>query len=249
MKKFVKKIIAHSKKEDKSGKFFKNGLVEIILVKIGILLALAIYGFYLNYTEQKKIKAYFVSIHEELQPVIKNGEIKSKQMDSLIIKISNSLQILNSKNKDSLVYLRENLGPLVSVNNQPFSFPAIKELLNSSYFSKVKNKETVSLLRELQQQLAIINDSYKFSKNRYLLSIEPFMNEFVNYTEIALPKQKAKLIEGGPPTDYNKMYENMILWNLLSQKLESYKGQVLRQEEFIKLLQALNTNLKNQIEK
>ncbi len=249
MKPLVKKIITHSKKEDKSGKFLKNGLVEILLVKIGILLALAIYGFYLDYVEQKKVKAYFVSIHQEIEPAIKNGVIKTKQIDTLILKTTNCLQILNSKNKDSLIYLQHNLEPLVRVSNQIFSFPAVNELFNSDYISKVKNKETVGLLRQMQQQLITIKDIHKYHENKHLLTIQPFMNEFFNYSEIALPKHKAQLIEGGPPTEYSKLYNNMVLWNLLSQKLEGYKAQIIRQENFGELLIKLNESIKKQIDK
>ena len=248
MNKFVKRIITHSKKEDKSGKFLKNGLVEIILVKVGILLALAIYGFYLDHVEQKKIEEYFISIHQEIEPAIKKGEEKNKQINTLIVKVTNCLNIINAKNIDSLKYLKDNLGPLVSVNSQTISFPAAKELSNNSYISKVKNKETVNLLRKMQQQLIVINEKHKFNTNRYLLTVEPFTNVFFNYSEIALPKQKEFLIDGGPATDYDKVFNNMVLWNLLSQKLEGYKSHLHRQKEFIILLKALNTNLKNQID-
>ena len=39
----------------------------------------------------------------------------------------------------------------------------------------------------------------------------------------------------------------MVLWNLLSQKLEGYKSQVIRQENLGKLLKALSENLESQI--
>ena len=247
MKPIVKKIIDHSKKEDKSGRFLKNGLVEILLVKVGILLALAIYGWYVDHQEKKKIRDYFVSISQEIKPAIPKAIDKSKQTDSLIIKTARCLQILNSKNKDSLSYLKSNLGPLVLVRSQEFSFPAVTELLNGSYIEKVKNKETIALLRELKQQLSIINDNHNYNTNRYLLAIEPFTNKYLNYSEISLPKNQALLIPGGPKTNYDALFDNMELWNLLSQKLEGYKSQVIRQHELIALLKSLVENLERQI--
>ena len=247
MNKFLKRLVDHSKKEDKSGRFLKNGLVEILLVKAGILLALAIYSWYVEYQEKLKIKEYFTSISQEIKPAIPIAKDKAKQTDSLIIKTVRCLEILNSKNIDSLPYLKTNLGPLVWVNSQEFSFPAVTELLNGSYIEKVKNKETIALLRELKQQLSIINDNHDYSTNRYLLAIEPFTNKYLNYTEVALPTKQSLLVQGGPETNYEAFFENMVLWNLLSQKLEGYKSQVIRQENLGKLLKALSENLESQI--
>lgn len=247
MKKFAKKIIDHTKKEDKTGRFLKNGLVEILLVKVGILLALAIYGWYVDYQEKKKIKEYFTSISQEIKPAIPVVKDKAKQTDSLIIKTVACLEILNSKNRDSLVYLKSNLGPLVWVRSQEFSFPAVTDLLNGSYIEKVKNKETIALLRELKQELNILNENHNYNTNRYLSAIEPFTNKYINYAEVSLPKKQAVLIKGGPETNYDALLNNIELWNLLSQKLEGYKSQVMRFENLGKLLKALSENLESQI--
>ena len=249
MNPFVKRVVAHSKKEDKSGRFIKNGLIEIILFKVAILLALAIYGIYTDYVEQQKIKAYFVSMQHELEPAIENGKIKNKEIDTLIIQVTNCLKIIASPNKDSLVYLQENLGAFVTVPNQIFTFPATKELSTNGYISKIKNKETVKLLRKMQQELLKINDAHENSMNRYLFSIEPFTNKYANYAAISPQKEKALLIEGGPKADYHTFHENMVLWNLLTQKLKEYKLQVIRQREFVLILQDLKENIKKQVDK
>ncbi len=245
MDKLVKQIIKHSKKEDKSGKFLSNGLVEILLVKVGILLALAIYGFYLNYVEQKKIHAYFLSIHNEISPILKKDIPQTKYLDASILKVTNCLNILNSKNKDSISYLKNNLGPIVKINNNVHFFPAVKEFLASTYFSKVKNKETIELLRDLKNQLATISRDYNYSERRYLLTIEPFMNNYVNYLEITNLQLKNK----GPKSDFNALYNNVTMWNILSQKLKNLNNQLTRQHEFGSLLNKLNTNLENQLNK
>lgn len=247
MKPFVKRLVNYSKKEDKSGRFIKNGLIEIILFKIAILLALAVYGIYTDYVEQKKVKSYFVSIQHELEPAIDKGQIKNKEIDTLIQKVTNCLKIINSKNKDSVIYLQENLGAFVKVPKQIFSFPASAELSENGYLSKVKNNETVKLLRQMQQELNIINNEHKNSMDRYLYRIEPFMDKHVNYTDIASLKEKKLLVNGGPKTDYTVFYNDMVIWNLLTQKLEDYKLQVIRQRQFVDLLQELKENIKEQV--
>ena len=247
MNKFAKKLVEHSKKEDKSGRFLKNGLVELVLVRLIILLALAAYGWYVDYQEKKKIKQYFTSISAEIKPAIPMASAKAKQTDSLIIKTTNCLEILASKNRDSLPYLKSNLGPLVWVRSQEFSFPALSEFLNGTYLQKVKNKTTIKLLRQLKQQLDMLNQNHNYNTQRYLYAIEPFTNKHLNYTEVVLPYKQALLVKGGPETDYNVFFNNMELWNLLSQKLEAYKSQIMRQQNLNKLLKDLVDNLEDQI--
>lgn len=110
-----------------------------------------------------------------------------------------------------------------------------------------KNKETIKLLRQMQQELFEINEAHKNSVNRYLFTIEPLTNNYLNYTSVQTAAKKAMLVEGGPETDYEYFYNNMVLWNLLSQKLEDYQLQLIRQHAFLDLLKNLKENLKSQL--
>lgn len=247
MKPFIKKIVEHSKKEDKSGKFLKNGLIEIILVKIGILLALAIYNFYLDYKDQKKIQAHFTSIHNEIAPALSMAKARYEVTDSLIFKVNTSLKILNSKNKDSIIYLKEYLSPLVEVRNQNYNFPELNVLLNNGYIEKVKNKETVKLLWKMQHQLDDINTAYNQNVMRHISLIDPFVNTHLNYPEIASPEKKKLLMVGGPEINYENLQGNIELWNLLNIELGNYKMQRIRQLNLVDLMQKLSDNISTQI--
>lgn len=248
MAKLVKQIVAYKKSEDKSGKVLKNRLVEILLVKVGILLALAIYGWYQDYREQQHIKEYFVGIYHEITPAVATAKAKKAQTDSLIIMTKRCLTILNSKNKDSIIYLKDNLAPLVSVRSQSFDFPMVKEFLGKDYTLKVKSKGTVKLLRKLQQQLAHINQAHQYNISQHQLVVEPFINKYINYSDVTFSKRKHLLVEGGPESKYEDLANNLELWNLLTYKLEGYQTQTLRQKDFVSLLQELDKTLKKQLE-
>ncbi|MCX7550510.1 hypothetical protein [Xanthomarina sp. F2636L] len=248
MAKLVKQLVDYKKSDDKSGKVLKNRLVEILLVKVGILLALAIYGWYQDYVEQKHIEEYFVNIYHEVTPAIAVGKAKKKQTDSLIIMTKRCLDILNTKNMDSIIYLKDNLGPLVTVRSQSFEFPMVKEFLSKDYTLKVKSKQTVKLLRKLQQQLSNINQVHDYNNNQHQLVVEPFINKWINYSEVAFPNRKKLLVAGGPETQYDHLLNNLELWNLLTYKLEGYQTQTIRQESFTLLLQDLDKTLRKQLE-
>lgn len=247
MNPFVKKVVAHSKKEDKSGKFLKNGLIEIILVKIGILLALAIYNFYLDYKEQEKIQAHFAGIHEEIVPALKTAKDRYILTDSLILKVTKSLNLLNSNTKDSMVNLKENLSPLIEVHLQNYNFQELDVLLSNGYIEKVKNKETVRLLWKMQHQLNDINTAYNQNVLRHVSLIEPFINTHLNYSEIASPEKKELLVIGGPEIDYASLHGNLELWNLLNNELGIYKTQRDRQLKLVELMQKLSENISKQL--
>lgn len=247
MAKLVKQLIDYKKSEDKSGKVLKNRLAEILLVKVGILLALAIYGCYQDHKEQQHIKEYFVSIYHEVSPAIAIGKAKTMQTDSLIHMTERCLHILNSKNKDSLIYLKDNLAPLVIIRSQSFDFPMVKEFLGNNYTVKVKSKKTIKLLRKLQQELSNINQAHEYSNNQHQLVVQPFINKWINYSEVTLPNRKKLLVQGGPKTQYDQLLSNLEVWNLLSLKLEAYKAQTIRQQNFTVLLQDLSKTLKNQL--
>ncbi|MCX7547103.1 hypothetical protein OS188_03960 [Xanthomarina sp. F1114] len=248
MDKLVKQLVAYKKSDDKSGVFLKNRLVEIIFVKLSVLLALAIYGWYQDYKEQQHVKEYFVGIYHEVNPAIAVGKSKKAQTDSLIIMTKKCLNILNSKNKDSIIYLKENLGPLVTVRTQSFDFPMVKEFLGKNYTHKAKSKETIKLLRKLQQQLSHINQTHQYNTNQHQLVVQPFINRSINYSEVAFPNRKKLLVQGGPETKYENIFDNLELWNLLSYKLEGYQKQVIAQKKFTLLLQDLDKTLKKQLE-
>ncbi|WP_299779952.1 hypothetical protein [uncultured Formosa sp.] len=246
-KKFVKQIVDYKINEDKSGKVLKNRLVEIILVKVGILLALAIYGIYQDYKEKKQMQATFLSMHKEIVPAIELGSDKLKQDKKLILDFKTCLQIINTKNKDSIKFLKQNIGSLVRVRNQEFSFPAIEDYINSGKVAKLKNRETAKLFRKMQFELKVLNAKHLYNINEYQLIIAPLTNKYFNYSQLATSEQQKNLVVGGPESNFDMVFNNLELWNILNQKLENYNYQKTHVTKFIKLLEELDQAIKKEI--
>ncbi|MBP1839601.1 hypothetical protein [Formosa algae] len=247
-KKFVKQIVDYKKSEDKSGKVLKNRLVEIILVKVGILLALAIYGIYQEYQEKKQMQATFLSMHKEIVPAIELGASKLKKDNQLIDNFEVCLHIINNKNLDSLDYLKKNIGPLLRVRNQEFSFPAVSDFVNSGKVAKLKNRETASLFRKMQYELNALNAKHAYNVNEYQLTIAPLTNKFLNYSELATPEQQENMVVGGPESNFDVLFDNLELWNIINQKLENYNYQKTHVVSFTKLLEELDEAIKTEID-
>ena len=170
MLKFFRKIRQNLLMENKTGKYFKYAIGEIILVVIGILIALQIN----NWNEARKDTAEEQKILLNLNTEFKTNLIK---LDSSILGIERSLKgmdsILNIMNKT--ISFDENPKTLdflfSKMINNPRFFPSsmvLKELESSGKLAKLKDPELKTLLYswnssqdELLVSVNISNNSYK----------------------------------------------------------------------------------------
>ncbi len=135
--------------ENKTGKYFKYAIGEIILVMIGILLALQVNNWNNNQIEKKKEANYIKNIHKEFQ-------LNNKQLDTVILyhnKVYNgAIKILNltpidiqGVNKDSLSFYISETFNHYTFNPQQSS---VNSLTNTSSFEIISNLELRELLQE-----------------------------------------------------------------------------------------------------
>jgi hypothetical protein len=173
MIKFFRKIRQNLLMENKTGKYFKYAIGEIVLVVIGILIALQIN----NANEDKKARNY----EHKMLTEIKNALVKDVEFFKNHL-IGNRLQriqkashffenylISDSINKDSINYHFNGLttGLQVTYNKGPY------EALKSTGIDKVNNDS----LRN-----GII-DLYEFKLPRYSGLITLYMDDYMTSTE------------------------------------------------------------------
>jgi len=148
MIKFFRHIRQNLIMENKTSKYFKYAIGEIVLVVIGILIALQINNWNENRKELKEEQKIIFSLNEEFKKNL-------TQLDSSIISIGKSLKgidsILKVMNKTITIDSNpEKLDKLLSkVINTPKFFPSsmvLKELESSGRLTKLKNPTLKSLL-------------------------------------------------------------------------------------------------------
>jgi uncharacterized membrane protein YgaE (UPF0421/DUF939 family) len=143
MIKFFRKIRQNLIMENKTGKYFKYAIGEIILVVIGILIALQIN----NWNESRKSKAFEQEILTQVQAnLIKDKQTLQDISLSFQKAINSSNKILESQwsiqDKDSLQYW---LGDIIQFDRfQPLT--NAYEVLKSKGLDQVQNKELRFLL-------------------------------------------------------------------------------------------------------
>lgn len=200
-------------------KYARYAIGEIVLVVVGILIALQVNNLNQSKIEGKEIINYLHKIHKECEASIKRIEFQKLFIDTLLLKNERSLYLLNLKNKDSLIELRETLGALGTAANTTLNLPIFEDFINQGFLAKVKND---SIKLEMQLMSSIIEYSDRtddYTNNQYHMSIEPYFYKHINYAEVV--NKRVGLTSGGPETNYEQFFNDLELWNLLTFKSES----------------------------
>ena len=142
MIKFFRHIRKSLLMENKTSKYFKYAIGEIILVMIGILLALQVNNWNEERIEKQKLSNYYERMYEELDSSRDNLADFGSQIDELVDLNRRSLEIINLKNRDSLHLLKGTLGALGTAYTNNFNFPIVEEFINEGNLSQVKNTKT-----------------------------------------------------------------------------------------------------------
>ncbi len=143
MIKFFRKIRQNLLMENKTGKYFKYAIGEIVLVVIGILIALQINNWNENRKENRKAESYLVNIKEDL--ILDTIQI-NKAIDHLEFSISKATKLLRLKSfenykADSLINLIPNMYYQLSINSQTFD-----KLINSGVTELTNHTEIFDLI-------------------------------------------------------------------------------------------------------
>ena len=221
MIKFFRKIRQNLLMENKTGKYLKYAIGEIILVVIGILIALSINNWNTSNSENKNLINYYQKITDEISNLSEGRQYFQKSVDTLIILNKKSLHILNLKNKDSLVHLNESIGALGTAYTANFTFPILEEFLEQGSLSKIKNDSLKYGFQAFKIAYNEVKEMDSYISNQYSTSIEPYFYKNINYANIVFDDYENQLVKGGPKTDYSKFFNNLELYNLLTFKLEA----------------------------
>ena len=172
MIKFFRKIRQNLLMENKTGKYFKYAIGEIVLVVIGILIALQIN----NWNEQRKESKLEFEMLNGLSNDLANNKMKIISMisrDSLIIAGNQHLlNLLKDNNSDFNDSLQFNFG---NINRYDVFFPQSMayESLKSKGFHTLRNDSLRTNIIELYDEIYFINSHIHELKGKiYIGSIE-----------------------------------------------------------------------------
>jgi len=176
MIKFFRKIRQNLLLENKTGKYFKYAIGEIVLVMIGILLALQVNNWNQNQGIKEQLKNYRTSLLSEIDKDFKEIE----RIDSLNLSYRSlineyfSLYNSNTIELDALLSKKKSTKP--RSQNFQSNLYSIDELITSGNISFFKQKEKLAIIT-LKKQIEL----YTYYEKEFVLATE---NRFDKYDDI-----------------------------------------------------------------
>ena len=175
MIKFFRHIRKSLLSENKTGKYIKYAIGEIILVVIGILIALQINNWNQSIKDKNSLNDYLIKIKshttEDIEQLVElaNGR---KQIADLCKKARNS--ILNKTEDDNLFLFKISGAAFADFYFKPNS-GGYESLKNSRYYGKINNTKLDSLLGKYHGLVDVIAENEK-SYNQYTVHQENYLD-------------------------------------------------------------------------
>ena len=249
MIKFFRQIRYNIIDQNKTSKYLKYAIGEIILVVIGILIALQVN----NWNEEQKLQHesndILKAIHSEFKS---NRKVLKERIDYLKNANKNAKLVLSLTGQNEEVLQKYNLDSIISnslkYGNYNPSNSTIQELISSGKLNLIKNE---NLKESLFNWLQILEDTDEDFKNQDLQAItmlEVYLSEniaFQNtilYSEFShLAEKESKLFDKKYEAIFNdlkfeNLYHGKYFWNAVMiehyQNLDSLASKIIVQTDY-----------------
>ena len=211
MIKFFRKIRQNLLMENKTGKYFKYAIGEIVLVVIGILIALAINNWNNERISKRRSIDYMESLVEDIRSDITQY---NNNIDSYLTDINNNKRLFINDD-----FKRLDVDSILKLVNV---FYLQNKTTNHTY-EKIKNSGLAeSLGNELTNEA--INDYYNIE---------------INYYEALLQWDKEHINEYSKFWFYNSNYESSSIRGYSSDKLPFLSSEEKRKNDLINLIESI----------
>ncbi len=247
MIKFFRHIRKQLLSENRFSKYFIYALGEIVLVVIGILIALGINNAYGNKKERSDLNQYYQKIMTELDSNIVYFKYQVENRKQYQIEGKHVLNLLAQNNTDSLNSLLRQISIVKEINSISPSFPTIEEFLSQELFAKIENDELKAQFQNFSVMYKFLGLVDEYTIDQYQISIEPFLINNFNYYEITSGYYSEISIEGGPPSKTDAIFEDLRLWNVVSNKIETWQYEKDNLEWAINVQEKLKTLIEQEL--
>ena len=183
MIKFFRKIRQDLLMENKTGKYFKYAIGEIVLVVIGILIALQINNWNGNLKQQQKEHILLTELNKEfrankiqLDSVLLYHKRSKKSNDYLLSRLP--IKDVSQENLDSLSYNMWYNGDNYTFNP---SNGVTSSIMNSTSINIISNNELRQLLIGWNDVLLDYQEEEEIAMNNYHDQLKPFEKKYFHY--------------------------------------------------------------------
>ena len=220
MIKFFRKIRQNLLMENKTGKYFKYAVGEIILVVIGILIALSIN----NWNENRKNSIEEKAILENLLENLKLSKIQSELLLSEENQLKQNLvQILgiDSNNKLNTKIISDSIfkNAVWDLQSDKPTFNAYNNLKSTNKLSLIKNKNINEKFTELEFRQNKLKDILEDRLSVHQIRIDNILEKDINFIPLVKSNVPNINIENESKNNYSQLLGIKRIRNLLGMKL------------------------------
>jgi hypothetical protein len=238
--------------ENKTGKYFKYAIGEIVLVVIGILIALQIN----NWNELRKADVEEQrALHNIHRDFLKNKTILEEVKTNSLLIMNSGIQILNHTGSKSKPDSENTMNVLLNklFNSSPY-YPQngfLDDLLSSGKLGIFKNVELRNLLSSWKPEIEILEEKFNSLDeaedilNTYILD----QGSWLNADQVDETTRSVVFPESGFPVDNRNLLDVLLFENLVENLTIKADNYYAAQQKAEKLLNEIIALLENEIEK
>jgi Family of unknown function (DUF6090) len=231
MIKFFRKIRYSLLETEKTGKYFKYAIGEIILVVIGILIALSINNWNEDRKESIKETAILTELHKDfINNLMQFENVKSVHFNSL----KSAEKFKMYMNHSNLIAVKDSIAKyyFLAFNGVSYnpSNGVVESLVSSGDYQIIKNDTLRNYLISWKDVLLDYTEEEVVSRKLWSEKIEPFIIESGDFANLASPKN-FKLITTDQfknLTERHIFYLKNIMRSIESEPLQFYLKEIVR---------------------
>jgi len=241
MIKFFKKIRYGLLEDNKTAKYFKYAIGEIILVVIGILIALSINNWNDDRKEKNRELKLIASLNEELLSISEKIRLNLENNEENLQLVEDYLDDVKQTENRKI----EIVSTLDVFTQSSVSYPIMTNILSANTASTIKNDSLLKELRKLEMSYNKIKESELYldqlwdSKMSDFLSKNNYSKSLVNYMR-SKNYDDQNLIELYNNSDYKNIMA--LKWLLQVYWVKNQRESLLETEKVITTIKKLNKN-------
>jgi len=160
--------------KNKTGKYFKYAIGEIVLVVIGILIALQINNFNEQRKDSEKEQVVLKQLKEDYETDLNQLRQKMDMRDEIVLSALNVLKVIDYPDKivrDSLII------NLAKIDNDPTFDPIENDLISSGNLRLIKNEKLKRLLSNWSSDVVALQELEAIWTNKIVQQYEPLLSK------------------------------------------------------------------------
>jgi hypothetical protein len=218
--------------QNKTGKYFKYAIGEILLVMIGILLALQVNNWNQKRLDRIEERIVLSNLNDEFtennlliistKEIFKNAQKANRELMALMGSTAAELKIFNL---DSLFFESLPAGQF-SVSNQ-----SITNIIQGGRLNIIRKNEIINLLYQWEAQLSVVKQREEAVDNWSYEQILPFLSKYISLKEMDNYGNFEWSGTSKLKKDYYPLFQSLEYENLLDNFLYLHLNQYLELEK------------------